>query len=1679
MAPTPDTIKRLIERLTEIFSNDPLCSALRPNSFLTIDPEKDVHLSYAESPKERAERLLNYVLQRGDADYRKFLEQLATLRPRFPALSHVLESERKRTTLIDIITQHKDAKLSLRNIMDIGKENMNECCPTSVQDLPLTLLRKLAALERTARDTLLLECDQIPKEEENMDDLFNCDAEEHIYKSINPLDVLCVLLNCSDSFLQQQIFSKMSMCQFAVPLLLPAGDAPECTFMLWAMRDIVKRWRPQTLPGSKASIEESLVNISMPHFLVLRLGQSKLSKSKILNQMLSPAQQYNDFFIHDNMTGGNIERHISNGLVEISWCFPVGNKTSLTFPEPIAITNIRGNLECNKSQLDFLMQVSAAVFVFAENINERECEILSQYSKSATPLYFIITPSDRGISREAAESFRKFLHVLNIGPKNILRKDKIANDAELANKMRDIMRNVLGNSCKRITLEDMSHKATQFGFLVDEMSNECQKAKAYATEITKEIKDVVQYKKETLKLQGDLWKEVSQTEKELCRMRKKGDLTIEQYNSILRERLSALRTQQNQQPLPTGMGLFISAITQLSHVEKHYFLKWMKFTLDSLTQKIILKLRADYKEKTKSEINKNELIQLGQKISDSSLGVEHFLREMGQFYESECFMVKTKQIIPTSRQFTVLPKIAADLLLDGFPLELIDGDASNIPLQWVTDVLAELDNKTGGKCRMRVISVLGVQSTGKSTLLNTMFGLQFPVASGRCTKGVFMTLIKVETNLEKNLGCEFVLVIDTEGLKAEELASLEDNYEHDNELATLVVGLSDITIINIAGENLVDMKDILQIVAHAFLRMKTIRDKPKWQFVHQNVSDVCAHDNNMMDKTKLLEQLNQMTRAAANMEKMSGITCFSDIMDYNLEKDNWYIPGLWYGDPPMASVNPGYSGNIYKLKQYLFQFMEKEKSIRKPYNIGEFIKYIESFWNSVKHENFIFSFRNSLEAAAYDQLSMKYSQWEWDFRKQVHTWLISTENKNKNQSADELTPSLGYKHDLSALLYKEENMMLANVEKYFESKSNNVHLIERYRADFSQDVKCFQKEMEHSATAKVDDVFRIQTQNHQLQNIQRDHQRTIEENVTSLLERLEKNETHRGDKEVKDTFENMWENTLSELPRNPLEKRKISQEMLQEIRMDMANRGGSIHEKIHGVKDLGDFGKGEFMVNESHIDIRCYSLIKLTKVTKEFNDQIQTHACVLIRSCSEYVTEKVNTKGDFDRTYCKELLHRISENLNENEYRNLHFTREFELDIKLHILGNAAPRFQVMHNTFLTENDPVFRLQNLKPQYWLRFENILKESETQSRARQFCELCLKPAIMKHIFQHIGKDIVDDILKSENGREYCSRTAFQFTVLKKLLERQDFTQFVQYINSYKWFVKRWIIDHILDRYSDGQKLEKMQVNILSHICNDVKEILNNSELLNKTTVSDFLKQFCLMLQSKLVIPEEAIEVIVFQSKADIWQFSWDIKEFLIVTEKAMESEFNSYTIEDILFNASVKPDDELIKRVIGCGKQCPFCKVSCEAGGDHHEEHFASIHRPQGLGRCTPKYYKKLFGKIMEFLKFFFTLSLFSNHEELQTLSADICSTHVISDAKFSCADTAWQWHPYKEYRKVYPDWKIQPDPTITASDFWKYIFAKFNNKFAEEYETTPADLPNTWHQITEEQALQSLMEACD
>ncbi|OCT64675.1 hypothetical protein XELAEV_18045772mg [Xenopus laevis] len=654
---------------------------------------------------------------------------------------------------------YENKTLTLQDFLQIDQECLQRMEDWQKESAAWNFIHKVIALNGTARSIVTKSEDENEDLQDHTDD-----------NAVHILDVLCFVLHRCDNFLQQEIILKMSMCQFAVPLLLPDVDGPGCTFMLWGMRDIVKRWRPQSLAETKGFTQAHLVQISMPTFSFVRLGESKLSKSTILNQVLSPAQHTYEFFVHNNMEGADVTREISEGLTEISWYFPAGKGNSDIFSEPAAFANLHGNMEDNLMQFAFLTQISSAVFIFVENIDQPIYDFLSQYKNSKTTFVIIV---------KANSKIDKSTNLNNV---TVLQFKSKTSEAIITKKIRATAVDFIKKECNFLKLEDMAEIASKLGISVDENGIECQNAKADAEAIAEEIKDVAQYKKTTMKLQGNLWKNLAKLEKEMCQMKKQGDKNGEHYKVELQNQRVENRTQQYQCEMPNGISKFIDSIKKRNHTENHYFLKWLRFYLDLSAMNNLSALQTEYKQMTSSH-SMTQLSELDQKISDSSLGIEHFLRELGQFYEAEHFMLKEENA--KKRKFAQLPTYAADLLLRGFPLELIDGDASNIPLQWLQDVLHELDNKTGKCCRMGVITVLGVQSTGKSTLLNTMFGLQFPVSSGRCTRGAFMTLMKVRENFQGELGCEFILVIDTEGLRAPELTSLENSNEHDNELATL------------------------------------------------------------------------------------------------------------------------------------------------------------------------------------------------------------------------------------------------------------------------------------------------------------------------------------------------------------------------------------------------------------------------------------------------------------------------------------------------------------------------------------------------------------------------------------------------------------------------------------------------------------------------------------------------------------------------------------------------------------------------------------------------------------------------------------------------------------------------------------------------------------------------------
>lgn len=94
---------------------------------------------------------------------------------------------------------------------------------------------------------------------------------------------------------------------------------------------------------------------------------------------------------------------------------------------------------------------------------------------------------------------------------------------------------------------------------------------------------------------------------------------------------------------------------------------------------------------------------------------------------------------------------------------MIDGNN----LQFVSNVLSNVDMNSE-RDGILVICAMGPQSSGKSLVLNTLFGLQFYSSAARCTRGVYGSLISIDPSSNAYAKYKKILILDSEGIDSME-----------------------------------------------------------------------------------------------------------------------------------------------------------------------------------------------------------------------------------------------------------------------------------------------------------------------------------------------------------------------------------------------------------------------------------------------------------------------------------------------------------------------------------------------------------------------------------------------------------------------------------------------------------------------------------------------------------------------------------------------------------------------------------------------------------------------------------------------------------------------------------------------------------------------------------------------
>ncbi|KAL1765012.1 interferon-induced very large GTPase 1-like, partial [Sigmodon hispidus] len=1004
------------------------------------------------------------------------------------------------------LEQYYPKRMSKADFHLIYKTSVYNTQPRSEQELPFYFFQKLLMLDCGFRCLFFKKADNADnqdsvvfssQENDNIDpyEEFFDDRDEDINSTviesqpyIHPMDIQMAIFHCADDLARQYILSKLSTCQFALPLVVPNPNTSQIEFSLWSLRQIRRSWQEASnSPQNKVYSykKQQMCHISTPIVSFIRIGNGlSASKSQIMNSLLN--KRKHDVFFHRHCIGSSKHCFLMEGVVEICWFCP-GGQSEDRFNKCVAFTNLHGDAKEHRQQLSFLRDVSSIIVILmsASENNKEDQNLVRHLWQSSKPLVCLIDDKEKFMTNKSGMRVK-------IGIRN-------RNEAELTEELMNTMRHLLEISGTALSIEDCSQMARKQGFMIDEDKRELKEAKEKAQANRNILKqyEVSEIKENLLPLQGQLWHHWCKKDKELYHLREKGNRSIEQHKSEIETEKQKIRRQQFKKVFHLN-DLMKSLLQNLKEDSENnlklYFLHWLSMVLENLTMKHLENLHEQQQylwslvqaEKQKSK--KSSSLTLWQKqieaisidICNSTLGIEHLLREVGQIYE-------TLEEISSSGDslFHCLPQIAADLMVAGVPIELMDGDASYVPVKWVAAVFDKIAEKVGDK-RLFVLSVLGLQSSGKSTLLNSLFGLQFTVSA------------------------------DTEGLRAPELNDKSHNW--DNELATFVIGLGNLTLINIFGENPSEMQDILQIVVQAFLRMKQVKISPSCIFVHQNVGEVTAKDQTMEGRRRLEQRLDEMTALAAEQEECSNITRFSDVIKFDVNSHVYYFAHLWDGNPPMAPPNPQYSHNVQELKSGILRTAQQESKGR-IMKISDVKFRVQDLWKALVSENFIFSFRNTQEVIAMSKLETMYNHWSWELRS--HVLDLQNQLNNQIQNGKILTIKT---NELEGPVNKKYETIKQEFDKYFEEDPDSGTLIQ-WKANFEHKLLILKDALISDTRRKVNGLICLKNSQEKLDNQKSQYEKELLERSQKLALSMKGKEL--SDEKLREKFNQVWTNWIS------------------------------------------------------------------------------------------------------------------------------------------------------------------------------------------------------------------------------------------------------------------------------------------------------------------------------------------------------------------------------------------------------------------------------------------------------------------------------------------------------------------------------------------------------------------------
>lgn len=1506
---------------------------------------------------------------------------------------------------------------------------------------------------------------------------------------ISVRDFIFVLLHCSDGFLRQDIIEKMAACQLAVPIILRGVNGGTNVFLNWSLRRVIKKWKEINAPA----VEHHIITVPVFTVVFLRLGEIKeFSKSRLLNHFLGSFQGHREFSYFVSNKNDFKRSKFSDGCVEGVWYLPSNSNGANELKSITCLLNLRGDATQFAETLDFCCRSANLTFIFFAKRNREDVLPNIKKSESLSNRCHVISIDDEAETprlRKNIKNDKNWLFVRYFDMETVCEAVCEAIFEEIKDQQ---------GKCKTKQLTSLENLAMHCaeGIEVEDEHNKLRKARNAVETVceSEALRDLVQFKEKSFPLQA-IWLKWVKIDKE--QIHPEGETSAECLLEDAKNRKEAERLQQIKCGLSPTMQKFMEIVADSKNDMEYfaYFLSFLQERLREAEEENIKENIAMISELNKKIVKLDSLIQIkladlannsvneteddsceeqkrdrqvyeeerqreARLIRNKCIGWQHFIREFGQLFEAHTESYNAMN----DRDTFLLPGVAAKFLIDGHSVEIMDGDTGRVPLSWVSKVLSELVVELGDP-PILVLSTLGVQSSGKSTLLNTMFGVRFPVRSGQCTRGLYLRILQVEDKYYEEIGIKYIFLIDSEGIRSQERLFTND-VRFDNELVTLVLCISDITLLNISGENVgPEMTGLMQIAAHALLRMKKVRLHSQCRITQQRVSDITADERNRVTMTQIEASLNEAVKEASEKEGFGNrYEQFSDVFDLRLGENGenlQFFPPLWSG--LMSPPNELYGHRVTKVKESILQDV-KNKKVRPQFRVSEFRQRIRDVWMSVKSENFLFNFQDSIKAIDFDNACMEFNKWikdmDLEFLQELAVW--QGKLLNASHQGDKVMD------EISGELQKKVEEKRANVTHLLELYiSNHVRPsnIEKHKKWLSNQLDEALKEAECHSLTFLNNNKIVHKMNTDLQTSVAKARKNIRNNAKTTAENLRVEHNFNlpiNENGLRAVFDGNWEKWVQNEQTDfsfPSLSEKTLETTCEKTLLSITTEMAVSSELTSLIKDEGsirrhsDYPDWKKYYPEKHVNAQ----VKETWI----RDNEQTLRDIINESYAE-LTKKGEINKMFDATVIHFILRDALQKLSPSRFSSEPPFR-IKAKVMLHIAYKLFTKSLENHRIYETENSFQKLMDREKETLFKDFIAFIRCENLVFRVIDF---------FRREIPQTGQLLVKIIIL-KNIQERCLKAAgdnrsIHKKVLCNFFQKNNFINYIAFSEQYFQVVcsEIWNVilniafqqkDNILDIHHHAKAGTQLVIDIVSKSARAaVKQV---KEHFDRYSFRDWVEHFVAILRANgFNINSEATNELRQYDVQDIGYFmtefeklvNVELRQHVLVMSRVPEKP-HPMQMENFLNEIHIL--DNIITTMTRnmCFEQCPFCGAPCSNSlpmGRGHGSHFALTHLPLGISGKVNPHNNRL------------------DINDCQTLVYSSRATYMLNGRK----------KLYKDYKIDFPNWSIEKRGELMPehSKVWRWVMATYNKQFAEYYRRESAKIPHGWTKIRKEDALACL-----